>query len=313
MGHSAKCGPAARKRGVALPRLTTQTALRYELGVLTIITWNVNGVRARQSEVIELLEREKPDVLCLQEIKASSENVPSSLELPDYFGMWHGHKGYSGVGLHVTRSLAPAAPVFDHPRFDHETRIVKTELDDLILVSTYVPNGGKDFAAKQVFLTELDAFAAHAEQAGKQLVVCGDLNVAREPRDVHPTLQKPEQIGQTPGERSQLERLIGRDLVDLSRQFHPEDDRLFSWWAPWRNMRQKNIGWRLDYVLCTRSLAAKATECTVLRDFGTSDHAPVRAKFAVDLPRYEHAPVGPSAAKPEPTGDRDSQLSLFDA
>jgi exodeoxyribonuclease-3 len=280
--------------------------------VLTIITWNVNGVRARQTEVLELIAQEKPDVLCLQEIKASSENVPPSLAgVPDYFGMWHGHKGYSGVSLHIARSLAPEPVRFDHPRFDHETRIVTAELDGLVLVSTYVPNGGKDFAAKQVFLTELDAYAAHAEQTGKQLVVCGDLNVAREPRDVHPTLQRPEQTGQTPGERSQLERIIGRDLVDLSRQFHPDDDRLYSWWAPWRNMRQKNIGWRLDYVLCSKSLAARATECTVLKDFGTSDHAPVRARFAIDLPRYEHAPVPPPTAadpKPEP----QSQLNLFD-
>jgi exodeoxyribonuclease-3 len=300
--------------------LTSQRPLRYENEhhpgatiVLTIITWNVNGVRARQSEVLELIERERPDVLCLQEIKASSENLPSTLgELPDYFGMWHGHKGYSGVALHVARSLAPEPLVFDHPRFDHETRIVKTELANLILVSTYVPNGGKDFAAKQVFLTELDGFAAHAEQAGKQLVVCGDLNVAREPRDVHPSLQK-EMIGQTPGERSQLERVIGRDLVDLSRQFHPDDDRLFSWWAPWRNMKQKNIGWRLDYVLCSKSLAATATECTVLREFGTSDHAPVMAKFAIDLPRYEHASEPAPAPKSEAKPERDSQLNLFDA
>jgi exodeoxyribonuclease-3 len=282
--------------------------------VLTIITWNVNGVRARQSEVLDLLEREKPDVLCLQEIKASSDSIPATLAvLPDYFGMWHGHKGYSGVALHIARSLAPSAPVFDHPRFDHETRIVKAELENIIFVSTYVPNGGKDFAAKQVFLTELDAFAAHAEQAGKQLVVCGDLNVAREPRDVHPSLQKPEQIGQTPGERSQLERLIGRDLVDLSRQFHPADDHLYSWWAPWRNMRQKNIGWRLDYVLCTRSLAAKATECAVLRDFGTSDHAPVRARFDIELPRYAYTPAAVAAPESDAKADRDSQLSLFDA
>lgn len=76
-------------------------------------------------------------------------------------------------------------------------------------------------------------------------------------------------------------------------------------------MRQKNIGWRLDYVLCSKSLAAKATECTVLKDFGTSDHAPVRATFAIDLPRYEHAPVPPPPAA-EPKTEPQSQLNLFD-
>lgn len=278
--------------------------------MLTLITWNVNGVRARQHEVIALLDQERPDVLLLQEIKASAENIPAVLQdLPDYYGLWHGHKGYSGVALHMARSLSREPPTFEHPSFDHETRIVSTALDDLILVSVYVPNGGKDFVAKRRFLTELDGYAAFAEQQNKRLVVCGDLNVAREARDVHPTLQKPEQIGQTPSERSQLEQLIGRNLVDLSRQFHPDDDRLFSWWAPWRNMRQKNIGWRLDYVLASRSLAAHATECTVLRDFGTSDHAPVRAKFAIDLPRFEYAPP---PRKPEPEPKDPPQLGLFD-
>ena len=291
--------------------MTARGGLRYEnrgaRTMLTIITWNVNGIRARQHELLELLESQRPDIVCLQEIKASSEAIPATLgQLPDYYGLWHGHKGYSGVALHIARNLAETAPSFEHPSFDHETRIVSTQLANLLLVSTYVPNGGKDFVAKERFLTALDAYAAQAESAGKELVVCGDLNVAREPRDVHPTLQKSEQIGQTPGERSQLERIIGRNLVDLSRQFYPDDDRLFSWWAPWRNMRQKNIGWRLDYVLCSRALAAKATECTVLREFGSSDHAPVMAKFALDLPRYQVAPPPPKA---EPKGEE--QLRLF--
>ncbi len=293
--------------------MTAQRPLRYEarrtgLTVFSLITWNVNGIRARQHEVLELLSRERPDALLLQEIKASSEHVPPALgELSDYYGFWHGHKGYSGVSLHVARSLYPEPPQFEHPSFDHETRIVTTAIGNLVLVSVYVPNGGKDFVAKRRFLTELDAFAAHAEQSNRQLIVCGDLNVAREPRDVHPTLQRPEQIGQTPSERSQLEQLIGRNLVDLSRHFHPDDDRLFSWWAPWRNMRQKNIGWRLDYVLCSRSLAAIASECTVLREFGSSDHAPVLAKFAIDFPRFEHAPVPPR----DPAPPAPSQIDLF--
>ena len=277
--------------------------------MFSLITWNVNGIRARQNEVLELVGRERPDVLLLQEIKASSEHVPAALgALTDYYGLWHGHKGYSGVSLHVARSLFSEPPSFEHPAFDHETRIVSTTVANVILVSVYVPNGGKDFIAKRRFLTELDAYAAHAAQMNQRLIVCGDLNVAREPRDVHPTLQKPEQIGQTPSERSQLEQIIGRNLVDLSRQFHPDDDRLFSWWAPWRNMRQKNIGWRLDYVLCSRALAEKATECTVLKDFGTSDHAPVLAKFEIELKRFEHAPV-PAA---QPVATRDSQLNLFE-
>jgi exodeoxyribonuclease-3 len=120
--------------------------------------------------------------------------------------------------------------------------------------------------------------AATARNGGRQLVICGDLNVARTDLDVHPKERKPV-IGQRPDERALLERIIGHGLVDVGRALSPDDDGLFTWWAPWRNMRQRNIGWRLDYVLASESLAGRATACPVLRDIGTSDHAPVMATF----------------------------------
>jgi exodeoxyribonuclease-3 len=274
--------------------------------MLKVTTWNVNGIRARERDVLAWIEREKPDVLCLQEVKASPEHVPETLrELPGYHCYWHGHKGYSGVALHVSRAAFPVRPAFAHPAFDHETRIVTAQAGDLLLASIYVPNGGKDFAAKVAFLDALDAFAHEQTARGVSLVLCGDLNVAREPRDVHPTLQKPEQIGQTPGERAQLERLIGRDLVDLSRQFHPDDGELFTWWAPWRNMRQRNIGWRLDYVLCSTALASRAVSCDAEREFGGSDHAPVTAVFD-----YRPPIAAPGEGEPRPPA-RAGQLTLF--
>jgi exodeoxyribonuclease III len=144
-----------------------------------------------------------------------------------------------------------------------------------------VPNGNKDLAAKVRFLDALDAYAEQAEREQRPLLLCGDLNVAREERDVHPSLRRASEIGQTAEERAQLERIIGRGLVDLSRRFQPDDDRLYSWWAPWRNSRERNIGWRLDYVLASAPLAERAESCRVLREFGTSDHAPVNALFAL--------------------------------
>jgi exodeoxyribonuclease-3 len=105
----------------------------------------------------------------------------------------------------------------------------------------------------------------------------GDLNVARTERDVHPKERKPRAIGQLPEERALFERIIGRGLVDLGRHFDPDNEGLFTWWAPWRNMRQRNIGWRLDYVLASEGIAKRATSCVVDREFGTSDHAPVVA------------------------------------
>ncbi len=278
-----------------------------------ITTWNVNGVRAREAQVFDWLRIEKPDVLCLQEIKASLHQVPVSLTAVDgYWAFWHGNKGYSGVSLHVSKAISPVPPRFFHPEFDHETRIVAAELADLIVASIYVPNGGKDFAAKLKFLEALERFVAHAQAAGKNLILCGDLNVARTVRDVHPELVQPEQIGQTPGERALLEKTIGHGLVDLGRTFAPDDDRLFTWWAPWRNCRERNIGWRLDYVLASRPLAAKARACTVYREFGTSDHGPVTATF--DGPLFDSAAVVAHAAPevpkpPEPV--TPPQLDLF--
>lgn len=279
--------------------------------MLKVATWNVNGVRARAQQIVEWLERERPDVVCLQEVKASPEHVPVELKsLPQYFCYWHGHKGYSGVALHLARNTFGKRPELAHPAFDHETRIVTARAGQLLFASVYVPNGGKDFEAKVRFLDALAEFAESSRAAGLSLVLCGDLNVAREPRDVHPSLRRPQQIGQTAPERAQLERIIGHGLVDLSRKLHPEDEQLYSWWAPWRNQRERNIGWRLDYVLAAEPLAEKVLRCDVFRDVGTSDHGPVIATFDIDIvpgepdPEDEPEPTPPAAAGP-------GQLSLF--
>jgi exodeoxyribonuclease-3 len=106
------------------------------------------------------------------------------------------------------------------------------------------------------------------------------MNIARTDMDLHPKERKPGTIGQLPEEREQLERILDRGgLVDTGRALAPEDDQMFTWWAPWRNMRQRNIGWRLDYVLASRALFDRVKSCTVQRDVGTSDHAPVMAEF----------------------------------
>jgi exodeoxyribonuclease III len=251
---------------------------------MKISTWNVNGIRARQAQVQEWIARERPDVVCLQEIKAPSDHVPAALcEMEGYWCYWHGGKGYSGVGLHVRKDIALERPAFAHPPFDYEHRAVTvdlvTDVGDVTVASIYVPNGGKDFPAKMRFLEALDGYAGTFHAANRALVICGDLNIARTERDVHPKERKPRAIGQLPEERALLERIIGRGLVDVGRALDPDNDGLFTWWAPWRNMRQRNIGWRLDYVLASAALGARATACPVQKDIGTSDHAPVVATF----------------------------------
>jgi exodeoxyribonuclease-3 len=254
------------------------------VSAIKLATWNVNGIRARQGEVQLWIERERPDVVCLQELKAGSNQVPSPLcERDGYWCYWHGDKAYSGVALHVNKTTAPTQPVFVHPDFDYENRIVVTEVAGITIASVYVPNGGRDFAAKMRFLEALDEYATSFEttagREGRPLVLCGDMNVARADIDVHPKERKPRAIGQLPEERALIERILSHGLVDLGRTLDPDNDGLFTWWAPWRNLRQRNIGWRLDYVFVSDTVAARATTCVVQKDVGTSDHAPVVAGF----------------------------------
>jgi exodeoxyribonuclease-3 len=252
---------------------------------MKIATWNVNGIRARFGQLLDWIGRERPDIICLQEIKATSDQVPLALcEMEGYWCYWHGGKGYSGVALHVNKELAPGQPAFSHPAFNYENRIVAvdvtTSAGDVTVASVYVPNGGKDFQAKMRFLEAMDDYAISFQGSARQLVLCGDMNVARTDRDVHPKERRPRAIGQLPEERALLERIIGRGLIDVGRALDPDNEGLFTWWAPWRNMRERNIGWRLDYVLASTALAARATACPVQKDVGTSDHAPVMATFS---------------------------------
>ena len=242
---------------------------------MKLITWNVNGIRARQTQFCELLERERPDIVCLQELKAEPSQVPPQCAHADYHVYWHGLRAYSGVSLHVRKGLFTTEPEFTHPDFDMESRIVQAQFDELVFASVYVPNGGKDYEAKITFMNRLAAWTKRLHEEGLALVLCGDMNITRTEMDVHPRERKPGIIGQRPEERELFAVLLGEHLVDVGRALDPDNERMFTWWAPWRNMRSRNIGWRLDYVLAAPAIAARARSCAVLADFGTSDHAPV--------------------------------------
>jgi exodeoxyribonuclease III len=242
---------------------------------MKVATWNVNGIRAREAQLCDWLARDQPDVVCLQELKAKPEQIPESCKLPDYHVYWHGVGAYSGVSLHIRKDHFDGQPQFTHPEFDMETRIVQVEFGNLVLASVYVPNGGKDYAAKMDFLRRLATWTRQVHDEGRELILCGDMNIAHSDMDVHPKERKPGVIGQRPEERAVFDALLGGNLVDVCRALQPDNASVFSWWPPWRNMRQRNIGWRIDYILASRSIADRARSCVVLADVGTSDHAPV--------------------------------------
>jgi len=241
---------------------------------MKIATWNVNGIRARQAQFCDWLSRDRPDVVCLQELKAEPAQIPEQCKVDDYHTFWHGMRAYSGVSLHVRKGAFEMEPVFSHPEFDMESRIVQAELGKLVLASVYVPNGNKDYPAKLEFVRRLTAWTKELSGQGRELILCGDINITRSEIDVHPKERKPALVGQRPEERELFAQLL-ENLIDVGRKLDPDNAGLFTWWAPWRNMRQRNIGWRLDYILASPSVAAHAASCAVLADVGTSDHAPV--------------------------------------
>jgi exodeoxyribonuclease-3 len=249
---------------------------------MKIATWNVNGIRAREAQLLEWLAQEQPDVLCLQEIKASLAQVPATLAaLDDYWSFWHGGAGgYSGVSLHLRKAVFAGEPTFEHPCFDMESRMVHAAVDGVMFASVYIPNGGKDYAAKLEFLGHMVDFVQEVHDAGLQLILCGDMNIAREDRDVHPSQMRKGMIGTRADERALFEKMIGNGLVDVIRTLDPDNDRLFTWWPFWKVAKQRNLGWRLDYVFTSKPIATDAREYTIHRTVGTSDHAPVVVSFA---------------------------------
>ena len=242
---------------------------------MKIATWNVNGIRARETQLCDWLERDRPDILCLQELKATPDQIPARCSHDDYHVYWHGMRAYSGVSLHVSKALHDEVPVFAHPAFDMESRIVTVTLGNLLLASVYVPNGGKDYPAKIGFMRQVIVWAGELIRGGRELLIAGDLNIARAEIDVHPRERKATKVGQRPEERALFQELLDTGLSDVGRAMDPDNAGLFTWWAPWRELRARNIGWRLDYMLASRGLFARARSCVVQAGVGTSDHAPV--------------------------------------
>ena len=202
-------------------------------------------------------------------------------DLEGYWCYWHGGKGYSGVGAaRPDRDVSRPARRSSIHRSTSSIASSPCKLPQVTVASIYVPNGGKDFAAKMRFLEAMDAFAADSQADGTAARA-----VRRHERRAHRHGRAPQgtearaSSASAPTNARSSSASSSRGLVDVQRTLDPDNADLFTWWAPWRNMKQRNIGWRLDYVLASESLAARATSCVVQREFGTSDHGPVIAVF----------------------------------
>lgn len=255
--------------------------------VMKLATWNVNSIRARLERVLAWTETNAPDVLCLQEIKVEDDVFPAgAFEDLGYHAVVHGQRTYNGVA--ILSKTPPEDPWrgLDDGVDDPQARLVGARVDGVRVLCAYVPNGeyvgSVKWTYKLAWLERLGRFLEARCDPAAPLVLCGDLNIAPEPRDV----KNPEKWEKTvlfhPEARAALETLSGFGLADALR-LHHEEDGIYSWWDYRMLGFPKNDGLRIDHVLVTEPMAARCTDCFVDREARKgpkpSDHAPVVALF----------------------------------
>lgn len=257
---------------------------------MRLSTWNVNGIRAREKALLAWLDVNTPDILVLQEVKAALAQVPATITAhQDYRAYWNDSTtkaGYSGVAVLVRKSFLDlhGDPHMRIPNFDVENRLLELDFGAFILIGSYFPRGEKPehYALKLRFFDALREFSADTLRAGKNLLIAGDINVAREAIDLHPSQQKDDATGFRPDERRALNALLEVGLHDVFRELHPQQSGLYTWFPYWKGARERNIGWRIDCVYASSALAARAKSGIIHTDEKSSDHYPLSIEF--DLP-----------------------------
>ena len=254
-----------------------------------IISWNVNGLRAIMKKgFLDTIHKLSPDALCLQETKAQDQEVFSELEgLPDYQAFCNSaeQKGYSGVASLYRHGQVPAEVVPDMgiKQHDKEGRILCSDHKDFYLINVYVPNSGQkldrlDYRKKwdADFLNYLQDL-----EKRKPLVICGDFNVAHRPIDLkNDKSNYNKTAGYTQVEIDGMDNFLEAGFVDAFRHLHP-NEVAYTYWSYRFQARAKNIGWRIDYFLVSKSLAEKIREVNILSEIMGSDHCPVGLRLEI--------------------------------
>jgi len=248
----------------------------------TLCTLNLNGIRSAERRGFSAwLAKRKPDILCLQELRAMVDDVDVSLHSPkNYTSRWHCSvkKGYAGVGL-LTR--ARPARHADGTGFRHcadEGRATRADLRGLSVVSLYVPSGSSSeerLSIKLEFMRQMLPYTEKLLAEKKPIAICGDFNVAHTALDLARPKQNVKNSGFLPEERAWFDLLLAQGWVDVVRKLHPEKPGLYSWWSQRGRARENDVGWRLDYVLASPKLAPRITRAWIEKKAALSDHAPV--------------------------------------
>ena len=260
---------------------------------MKIASYNLNGIRARLPRLLKWLEREQPDVACLQELKCADEALPvADIEAAGYGAVWHGQKGFNGVAV-LAKGAAPALRRVGLPHStgsgqagdpdDSHSRYIEAELaDGTIVASLYLPNGnpvGTDkFAYKLRWMERLEAHAAELLAEERAVVLAGDYNVIPEDRDVFSPRAMQHDALMQPESRAALRRIVHQGWTDALRALHPDEERLYTFWDYTAGAWQRDAGFRIDHLLCSPLAADRLRAAGVDKwargEEKASDHAP---------------------------------------
>jgi len=262
-----------------------------------IVSWNVNGIRAvhRKGVFVPFVNRLKPDIICLQETKAKEDQ--SEVDLPDYFEYWNSAEkaGYSGTAIFskeealdvrlglpedIVEKYGLADDSYGNP--NTEGRVIAAEYEDFFVVSSYTPNAKPDLSRLTLRHKQWDpAFLEYMKrlEEEKPVVFCGDLNVAHTEDDLANPKANRGEHGFTDEEREGIDQILGAGFVDTFRKFH-KGNGFYTWWSHFGHARERNVGWRIDYIFVSKALAPKVKKAEIFPDITGSDHCPVSADLA---------------------------------
>ena len=256
---------------------------------MKLISWNVNGIRAvtKKIDFQEWLAAVDPDVLCLQETRATVEQVPKALrEPPGYHATWNAaeRKGYSGVATWSKAEPEAVETGFGIEQYDVEGRGLMTQHPGFKLYNVYFPNGGRKLERLDYKLAFYEALLAHCDALhaqGERLIICGDYNTAHRPIDLRNPKENEMNSGFLPEERAWIDRYLEAGYRDAYRELYPEREE-YTWWTYRFNARARDIGWRLDYFLVSEDLLPRVKDVVIHKDVMGSDHCPV--SLFIDIP-----------------------------
>ncbi|MAF88919.1 MAG: exodeoxyribonuclease III [Euryarchaeota archaeon] len=245
---------------------------------MKLLSWNVNGIRASLKKgFLDFVEKENPDILCLQETKAHPEQVDEILD--DYHKFWNSaeKKGYSGTAVFSKEEPLSVTNGIGIEKHDKEGRVVSCEFDDYFLVNVYTPNAQNELARIDYRVDWDKAFLNYIKtlEKSKPVITCGDFNVAHKAIDLARPKQNEGNAGYSEQERAGFDAYINAGFVDSFRIFNQEPEN-YSWWS-YRAIgaRDRNVGWRIDYFLVSEGLKDKVKSAFILNKVMGSDHCPV--------------------------------------